>query len=681
MYTLEEIEKLLSSENVGYDSLKEIYDTLATIVKANSKYADQAIDLIKQGLASDTNDVYSLKRAYSALANIVAAKPTCADKAIEAIKQGLASDKNDTNSLRDACGALAKIVAANPTCADKAVEAIKQGLASDKNDGYSLASAYSDLAEIVAANPECADKAFEAIKQGLASDKNYSNSLQCAYGALAKIVKVKSEYADQAIELIQQRLSFLKGDRFLSKSTWEDLARIVAAKPECADKVLEVLKQGVDLGLYNRPESTQSAGHALAKIVKANPKYAEPTLELSKIILATAMTSNIKKVSYAHRAARGVYDAWAEIVAAKPELGSQILSMLEADCSSMPERARYSSFLIEEDIQCVRAAAGCLHGKKPQDLEAYSHILFLDIAFKFRRSLSEEAEWMLTHIPVEQLQTMSLSGQQKALNIMVGLACKTDGMAAPKAEDLRGLNKNEAVVQTFRDNATFLVEASYKAGGIFGSFLPTYLKKMEPYFMGKNSKDTILGLDKVVGWFPDPMSPEKNKSFQDFCLNKIVHKTHQSIYDHQNKEVIYTPENAIDKLRPVEELSVIARNWAYLSPEEEKLPYNDILAICQSRKYPDQTYTEFAIEAASHGVSPQEYKKWKAFMLPAWIHRFRLIPRRAMKLLYQQRRLISTPKQMKKKRERLNASISGVGLLDLRPKMDLLDSTQLVVSI
>lgn len=66
--------------------------------------------------------------------------------------------------------------------------------------------------------------------------------------------------------------------------------------------------------------------------------------------------------------------------------------------------------------------------------------------------------------------------------------------------------------------------------------------------------------------------------------------------------------NGEKKCRNLAEMDVIAKNWQYLKPEDYKLKYKDVLAICRSRKYKDQEHVNFAAEAAKWGVTERKYK-------------------------------------------------------------------------
>jgi GNAT superfamily N-acetyltransferase len=63
-----------------------------------------------------------------------------------------------------------------------------------------------------------------------------------------------------------------------------------------------------------------------------------------------------------------------------------------------------------------------------------------------------------------------------------------------------------------------------------------------------------------------------------------------------------------DTLRPLEDLSVVAQNWAGLNSSERQLRYKDLLSLVKSRKYLNQADELFATESAKWGIAPNDYK-------------------------------------------------------------------------
>ena len=92
------------------------------------------------------------------------------------------------------------------------------------------------------------------------------------------------------------------------------------------------------------------------------------------------------------------------------------------------------------------------------------------------------------------------------------------------------------------------------------------------------------------------MGKEKNESFTSFVQRNLIY-----VDNHGKKHV-----------RELNEMEIIAKNWRYLKPEEEKQKFDDILAICKSCMYDDQEYADFAVEAAKWGTEESCYKDYES---------------------------------------------------------------------
>ena len=146
--------------------------------------------------------------------------------------------------------------------------------------------------------------------------------------------------------------------------------------------------------------------------------------------------------------------------------------------------------------------------------------------------------------------------------------------------------KNAEDEPLYSDNKDWLIEASFKAAKVFGCYFPSYLKRTEKY----------LSVHDAVYWLPKNLGASKKESFMSFV----------------QKNLIYADMDGQKRARPLAEMEVIAKNWKYLKSEDEKLKYKDVLALCQSRKYDDQEYDKFAVEAAKWGVAEEQYKEFES---------------------------------------------------------------------
>lgn len=243
----------------------------------------------------------------------------------------------------------------------------------------------------------------------------------------------------------------------------------------------------------------------------------------------------------------------------------------------------------------------------------------IEAAAKMRFSSEVEMNYAYGVYGVEKIAKMSFSAQQRVMNVLVSELGKEQGLAPEDVKGFRKLRaatrqeineykadafiddedderkktleeivakKERAVKFTLRkilqDNSDWLVPASFKAAEMFGCYFPNYLKKAQK--AGLSTHDAVY-------WLPENMGKAKNESFSQFIRNNILYHT----------------DDGVEHGRPLGELSVIARNWKTLTPEQEKMRYKDVLAVCMSKKYDNQKYDNFAMEAAKFGYPEEDY--------------------------------------------------------------------------
>ena len=227
--------------------------------------------------------------------------------------------------------------------------------------------------------------------------------------------------------------------------------------------------------------------------------------------------------------------------------------------------------------------ATCMKKCSAQDLaEKYpEHKTQIEAAAKMRFSSEVEKEYAVETYGVEKIAKMNISAQHRAMNVLVSEFGKEQGLAPEELKIFRK-STDERLSEMLHDNGDWLVPASFKAAEVFGCYFPNYLKKAQK--AGLSTHDAVY-------WLPKDMGKAKNESFSQFIRNNILYPTN----------------DGVEHGRPLEELSVIARNWKGLTPEQEKKSYKDVLAICQSKKYDGQKYDAFAVEAAKFGYSEDDY--------------------------------------------------------------------------
>ena len=212
---------------------------------------------------------------------------------------------------------------------------------------------------------------------------------------------------------------------------------------------------------------------------------------------------------------------------------------------------------------------------------------------KVKYSSVHEQRYFFEKYGMGKLKEYSFSAQQRVMNVLVAELGKENKLPPEALKNFRKSNNaevekmfiysnNAEVEKMFIYNGDWLVPASFKAADVFGCWFPNYLKKTQK--AGLSTHDAVY-------WLPEDMGKAKNESFSQFIRNNILYPTNDG------------KEHA----RPLRELDVIARNWKTLTPEQEKMRYKDVLAVCMSRKYDNQKYDNFAVEAAKFGYKEEDY--------------------------------------------------------------------------
>ena len=582
----------LASENNFRNSLKIAYGSLASIAKAHPEQISQVLEVYKVALASEENDYYSLIVADLELISIAKiAQSEQIPQVLELFKTALASKKNDANSLETVHESLASIAEAHPeqiqqiiialTTSENAnslrvayhflstiaethpeqisqiLEIFKTSLASEKNNEYSLRTAYESLASIAETHPKQISQILEIFKTALNSEKNDTYSLEKVYESLASIDEEYPEQISQVLELFKTALKSEKNNFYSLKTAYKSLASIAkVAHPEQIPQVLEVLKTAL-ASEKNEEDSLETAYESLASIAEAHPEYLPQILEIYKVALASEKNDEVSL--------KEAYSCLAEIAQKEPAYALEVLKIISPQEKNLRLKVYYAY------LQKNRLT--------PNEVPEHDQTIF-QAALKIRRSMPAEAEYFIENMTAKQIVEYNISAQQRAMNVLLGLAAKEQGISAEESAQFRK-QPSEKVQSFFESEKDWLLPTSMKSAEIFGCWLPNYLKKTEKHF----------SVHDAIYWLPENLGTEKRESFSLFLRNNIV----------------YTDNQAQEKARPLSELSVIAHNWKGLKPEEEKQSYKDVLAICQSKKYENQKYDNFAVEAAKFGYSEDDY--------------------------------------------------------------------------
>ena len=550
-------EALKSDEN-DYISLEAAYYILGDIVKTQPELSKDVFATFNEALKSDENRYNSLKAACSTLSDIVKTQPQLAKDVFTTFNEALKSDKNDSDSLNAALSTLQEIVIAQPELSKDVLATLNETLKSDKHDYNSLIRALSTLQEIVIAQPELSKDVLATLNETLKSDKHDYNSLMRAYSTLGDIVKAQPELSKDVLATFNEALKSDKNDYQSLMRAYRVLREIVIVQPQLAKDALTTLNEALKSD-KNNYISLPNAYSTLSDIVKAQP-------QLANDVFAT-LNKTLKSYANNDNSLRRAYYSLGEIIKAQPQLTKDVVITIISQSN---------------DINKICLLSRCMKKCKVEDFPEVTaeQKLLLQAAHVMRFSTEKEIEYLYNTQTVDKIAKMNLSAQQRCMNIMMFQLGKEQNLDTNEVKNFR---ENQDY-QPYQDNADWLIPASLKAAEIFGCYFPSYIKQTQGYL---NTHDSVY-------WLPKDMGKEKNQSFVSFVQNNLIYQA-----------------DGEKKCRNLAEMEIIAKNWQYLTPEEEKLKYKDILAICRSRKYRNQEYANFATEAAKWGVDESRYKDFE----------------------------------------------------------------------
>ena len=403
---------------------------------------------------------------------------------------------------------------------------------------------------------------WDVFKKIVRSEKNDFDSLCCAYETLGGIVKEQPELGADVSDIFKEAVRSEKNDEDTLRYAYETLGDVVKERPELSADVLGVLKETIR-SEENDSDSLRYAYETLGDIVKERPDLSIDVLGVLKETIRSEEND-----SYSLRYA---YETLGNIVKERPEVSGDVVELI-------------NNWQIESSLSKFKLLAVCMKSNRPDEFIGLSSEQQTELvaAYNMRYSLPDEIEYAFCELGIEEISGMHFSAQQRCLSLMIGELGKA---STPPQRNLTW-RKNAEDEPLYSDNKDWLIEASFKAAKVFGCYFPSYLKRTEKY----------LSVHDAVYWLPKNLGASKKESFMSFV----------------QKNLIYADMDGQKRARPLAEMEVIAKNWKYLKSEDEKLKYKDVLALCQSRKYDDQEYDKFAVEAARWGVAEEQYKEFES---------------------------------------------------------------------
>ncbi len=563
-----------------FDMSYTLYKSLYDICKNNPEFTPQVLDIYKEAVKSDNNNDYSLKRAYECLSEIAKDNPKYSSQIIDTFKEAVKSDKNTATTLLVCYRTLsdmvqnnyeknqsnqdsldiyllndnAKINKLNTELAKQVLDVLTEGVKSDCNDYYCNEKIFNILYNIIIKKPELANQAFEIFNTALKSN-NFSR-LETS-NILSQIAKNKPELANQVLKAYSILLASDKNNEYNLDYIYDYLSEIAKNKPELTLHVVDIYKENIKSGKYRFYAYT-----VLSDIVKDKREFTQQILDIIK----ETLKSDIKYAS----SIRSTYSFLSEIVNNKPEFAKQVFDIIKNDFPSVDKTiSKYQYFILSK----------CMRGNDAKQFveKATKHKSDLTACYNMRFSTKEECFYLLENYNISQIAQINMSAQHRCMNVLMSQLANELKLDKAIILNYRA-NSQDA---TYSNNADWLIPASVKASQIFGCWFPSYIKQTQGYLSTHDS----------VYWLPEDMGSKKNESFVSFVQRNLIYNA-----------------NGETKVRPLNEMEIIANAWKDLLPNEEKLKYKDILAICKSKKYKDAEHCSFSIEAGKWGIEEGEYK-------------------------------------------------------------------------
>ena len=577
------------------DSLSTLYARLSSIAEKNASLVPQVFEVYRTALQSDKNDGYSLETLYKRLSSIAEKDASLVPQVLDIYKTAAQSDKNDRDSLGSLYKRLPSIAEADTSLMPQVLEVYKNAAQSDKNDRDSLGSLYKRLPSITEADTSLAPQILEVYKNASQSDENDWDSLSELYYGLPLIVKADASLAAQVFEVYKTTLQLDENVGYYHTALYKGLSLITEADASLAPQVFEVYKTALQLDM-NDCDSLAALYDGLPSIVKADASLAAQVFEVYKTDLQSGKNIRFPLVT--------LYYGLSSVVEADASLAAQVLDIYKIAAqsyknysTSLSKLYRGLSSVVKADpslapqvVQiCLEAPhpfekfqllSLCFKHCRPEDIGSVTEEQkqIVQAAWNMRFSTEQERRFAFDNMEIERIAATSFSAQQRCMNVLVGCLGQEKNLPAEATAGYRKDSDNEL----YKDNADWLVPASFKAAELFGCYFPAYLKKTQGFFLAHDA----------VYWLPQGMSKAKNESFARFLQNNVV----------------YADIDGNKKARPLAELNMIAKSWKALKPDMEKAKYKDILAFCQSQTYADQEIAKFAVEAARWGVQEGDYK-------------------------------------------------------------------------
>ena len=555
----EQLESLKNQDFTNTEDIKAICRSLFNIVNNQPDLAPQVLDMTKN--ISNNKDYSSIILTYIVLGQIANVSPNLREQVLDVYQKTLQNTRNDADTLVVASHILIDFPNSVPTYLknilqneDEIIKARKYRVKKRRPLQLDEDEAEATFESRYHNYPELLSKKIKLINVLINSPQNEAKSLYEIYDTARNIFNEYDEYKAQATQ------AKVNVDYKLDTNSLYDIIKKSLKNPQ------------------NNPDSINHALLVLSRIAKADDSL------LENIYLTSLQTAdNLPKSDIDYYYSVNLFNIIDKYLNKYPDRYKNVVNTLlnkNVIHNIYNEAGKLNLSDMKPQFELLlKGIKGC----KLDDFTAQNEQkLILQAAYKMRFCTKDEFNYAYYYYNLEKLSQSSFSAQQRCMNVMMGQLGKEKKLPAEAVNQYRKDADNN---QTYQSNKDWLIPASFNAAEIFGCYFPSYIKSTEKH----------LSTHDAVYWLPENLPENKRESFRSFV----------------QRNLLYDDINGKKQVRPLSEMEIISKNWQYLKPEDEKLKYKDILAICQSRKYVDQENEQFATEAAKWGISESEYKNWE----------------------------------------------------------------------
>ncbi len=539
-----------SPQNNGF-ALGMIYTRLKEMCHSFDQISqDELLSLLSDGLKNPQNNATSLNEMYKILGNMVY-QPEYRERILELVQKGLYSGENTTTeSVSEGYGILRDLIKKDPRMIDDVFEILDESFEKNPPKRLMCEKTYEVYDAILIRKPKYLEEIWKKVETTYRINK--AEKPAEFYALMATIVDLDASKAEAVLKFIQEDSNEPSGEAITA------LHKIAKARPDLAGQIAETMK---DIELWDQKDLTVLKT-CMKHLPLADTKAKYPKIEKEIALAHKGRFSTDDEFVYAVETFDHEKILETNILSAEQRVFNILVAKawVEHNCKSEANK-------LADEIRVIKQSNDTLLPRDEKEIE---------------RLEAERLAWLKQDVSRDYIKKYVEIWKKEALSVR-----------KPQSEWISDKDLDIASaagwVQTNRD---WLLPKSFECAEVFKEYFPAYIKMVESY--NQKNPDKARSIHDSVYWLPEPMSEEKNESFVRFIQRNMLYQ-----------------KNGKEEIRPIEELTIIARNWKYLKPEEEKGKYSAVLSACQSRKYKDQRDVKFAAEAAKHGTPEYNYGEYE----------------------------------------------------------------------